>query len=51
MKIRYIGTIDTPALIPGKVYDVLAVERGWYRVMTELDQDYLFPPQYFEVVK
>lgn len=50
MKIRYIGKIDTPALVKGKVYEVISVERGWYRIMTELDEDYLFPPQHFEVI-
>lgn len=51
MKVKYLGKIDTPALEKGKIYDVIAVEKGWFRVMTELDEDYLFPPEQFEVVK
>lgn len=50
MKVKYIGTVDTVALEKGKVYDVISVEKGWYRIMTELDDDYLFPPNAFEVV-
>lgn len=50
MKIKYLGTIDTPALVSGKTYDVIAIEKGWYRILTELDEDYLFPPQYFEII-
>lgn len=51
MKVKYIGKVDTLALEKNKIYDVLSIEKGWYRIMTELDEDYLFPPDQFEVVK
>jgi len=51
MKVRYIGLRDTLAFDREKVYDVISVERGWYRIMTELDEDYLFPPEAFEIVE
>lgn len=51
MKVKYLGEWDTLALIDGKVYDVMSVERGWYRIMTELEEDYLFPPKLFEIVE
>ena len=51
MKVRYIGDWDTLALVYGKVYEVISVEHGWYRIMTELDEDYLFPPKLFEIVE
>ena len=50
MKVKYIGR-DSIALVNGKVYDVVSVERGWYRIMTELDEDYLFPAKAFEIVE
>ena len=50
MKVKYIGKAKTIALKKEKVYDVLSVEKGWFRIMTELDEDYLFPPNQFEVV-
>ncbi|MCQ2173304.1 MAG: hypothetical protein MJZ17_11260 [Bacteroidales bacterium] len=52
MKVKYIGKeyIGT-AFEPDKIYDVLSVEKGWYRIMTELDEDYLFPPNLFEIVE
>ena len=50
MRVRYIGK-DTVALENGKEYDVISVENGWYRIMTEIDEDYLFPPSSFEVVE
>ena len=49
MKVKYIGC-DTPAIDKGKIYEVLSIEKGWYRIPTELDEDYLFPPNVFEVV-
>ncbi len=49
MKVKYIGK-DLVAMKQGKIYDVIAVEKGWYRIMTEIGEDYLFPPDAFEVV-
>lgn len=51
MKVKYIGEHETPALDRNKTYTVMAVEKGWFRIMTELDDDYLFPPEQFEVVE
>ena len=50
MKVRYLGK-DLVAVKFGKVYDVLSIEKGWYRIMTEIDEDYLFPPEAFEIVE
>ena len=49
MYVRYIGEQDTVALNKDKIYSVMSIEHGWYRIMTELDEDYLFPPEIFEV--
>ena len=51
MKVEYIGKHDTVALEREKAYDVISVEKKWYRIMTELDEDYLFPPNLFEIVE
>lgn len=51
MKVRYIGKHETPALDREKLYEVLGEEKGWYRIMTEFEQDYLFPPAEFEIVE
>lgn len=51
MRVRYIGKHETPALDRNKTYSVLAVEKGWLRIMTELGEDYLFPPGQFEIVE
>lgn len=51
MKVKYLGKLNTLALTKGKIYDVISIERGWYRIMTELDEDYLFPPEQFDLVE
>lgn len=51
MKVKYIGKVETPALEKNKLYDVISVEKGWLRIMTELDEDYLFPPEVFEIAE
>ena len=50
MKVRYIGR-DMVGIRKNKVYDVVSIEKGWYRIITELDDDYLFPPEAFEIVE
>ena len=50
MIVRYIGKEDTLAFDRDKTYIVMSVERGFYRIMTELDEAYLFPPDVVEVV-
>lgn len=51
MKVKYIGNYYEIAFEKDKVYDVISIEKGWYRIMTELDDDYLFPPEVFEIVE
>lgn len=35
----------------GKIYDVIGVERGWYRIIDESGEDYLYPSAMFEIVE
>ena len=50
LKVKYIGK-DLVAMTNGKVYEVISVEKGWYRIMSEIGEDYLFPPEAFEIVE
>lgn len=47
MKKKYIGKGDSLTLIKGKIYDVISVEQGWYRIIDETGEDYLYPPKFF----
>lgn len=44
----YIGESSELLLIHGKEYQVISVERGWYRIVDETKEDYLYPPEQFE---
>ena len=61
MKVKYIGKreVDEPNsykifmdVLPDKVYEVLSIENGWYRIVDESGEDYLYPTDKFlEVAK
>lgn len=52
MKVRYTGETSFLELTHDEVYEVLSVEDGWYRVVVDLlDEDYLYPPDLFEIVE
>ena len=50
LKVKYIGR-DTPAIRKDIFHEVLSIEKGWYRIMTEFEDTYLFPPEAFEVIE
>ncbi len=51
MKVRYIGKPNDLVFSPDKEYEAMSIEKGWYRIMTELGEDYLFSPENFEVTE
>lgn len=50
MKVRYIKNTISLCLTQNKVYEVLSVERGWYRIVDDSGEDYLYPPEHFETL-
>lgn len=50
MRIKWTGKTEFLVLTHGKEYDVISVERGWYRIIDDSGKDYLYPPQLFTVV-
>lgn len=46
--VRYIGDTSPLELTHGKTYDVISVERGWYRIVDDTGEDYLYPSGNFE---
>lgn len=47
MKVIYIGKTSPFELTNGKSYEVISIEHGWYRIVDDSGEDYLYPPQYF----
>ena len=50
MKVKYINK-SYVSLTNGKIYDVLSVEKGWFRIVDNTGEDYLFSPDEFEKVE
>lgn len=61
MKIKYVYETDPVVLTKGKIYDVISIERGWYRIIPDFDDGitenengkigYLLPPHLFVIVE
>lgn len=51
MVVRFIGKSNPIALLHGKDYSVMSVENGWYRIVDESGEDYLYPPDAFEIIE
>ena len=51
MKVKWIGKTDFLVLTNKKIYDVISIERGWYRIIDDSGEDYLYPPDMFEIVE
>ena len=48
MKVKFIVKTEFRVLTNGKIYEVLSVEKGWYRIVDDSGEDYLYPPELFE---
>lgn len=51
MKVRYIKETISFCLTKDKDYDVLSIEKEWYRIVDDTGEDYLYPPEQFEIVE
>lgn len=53
MRVKYTGEDDPEQLLNGKEYDVVELDNhtGWYRITNETGDDYLFPPEDFEILR
>ena len=51
MKVKWLGKTDYLVLTNNKVYNVISIERGWYRIIDDSGDDYLYPPDMFEIVE
>ena len=49
MRIKYIGP-DMVALEQNKIYEVLDIKHGTYKIKTELDEEYYVPREFFEII-
>lgn len=50
MQVKWNGETEFLVLTHNKDYEVLAIERGWYRLIDDSGEDYLYPPDQFEIL-
>ena len=52
MRVKYLKDTIPLELTKGKIYDVISIEKGWYRIVSDapISEDYLYPPELFEIV-
>lgn len=51
MKVRYIKNTISMCLTENKIYEVLSIEKGWYRIVDDTGEDCLYPPEAFEIAE
>lgn len=51
MKVRWLGETIFLELTHDQIYDVISVEKDWYRIVDDSGDDYLYPPEGFEIVE
>ena len=51
IKVRFISKTEFLVLTHQKIYNVISVENGWYRIKDDSGDDYLYPPECFEIVE
>lgn len=51
LKIKYIGETDFLVLTHNIIYDVISIEKEWYRIIDDSGEDYLYPTELFEIVE
>lgn len=51
MKVQWNGSSEFLVLTRGKIYDVLSVEKGWYRIRDDSGETYLYPPEKFDIIE
>ncbi len=50
MKVKYMGETSPLELTHNKIYEVISIEKGWYRIVDDTGEDYLYPLENFEIL-
>jgi len=51
MKVKFLGETSFLVLTNNKEYDVISIEKDWYRIIDDSGDDYLYHPKLFEVME
>ena len=48
MKVKWKGKTEFLCMTQNREYEVISIEKEWYRVIHDSGEDYLYPPELFE---
>ena len=51
VRVKWLGETEFLCLTHNREYEVLSEERGWYRIVDDSGEDYLYPPSNFEIAE
>ena len=51
LKVRFIGEDNPLALRYGKTYEARILQKGWYGIVDETNEEYAYPPECFEIIE
>jgi hypothetical protein len=51
MKVKFLGETSFLVLTNDKEYEVISIEKDWYRIIDDSGDDYLYHPELFEVME
>ena len=51
MKVRWKGKTEFLVLTHDKGYEVISIEKEWYRIVDDSGEEYLYPPEKFEIIE
>ena len=51
VRVQYIGEDNPLSLRYGKIYEARVLQKGWFGMVDETNEEYAYPPELFEVVK
>ncbi len=51
MKVKWKGETKFLELTRDKIYNVIDIEKKWYRIIDDSGEDYLYPPENFEIME
>jgi len=51
MRVKWLGNTEFLYFTHSKIYYVLTIEKGWYRIVDDSGEDYLYPPDNFEIIE
>ena len=50
LKVRFLGGSNPISLLNGKIYDARILQKGWYGIVDETNEEYAYPPELFEIL-